>query len=95
MPYEGTYHPPPPGEGVPLSLSNSSRSISLVSSPSRGVSSSSLEADRALLVVGVISNVSSRDLERLRLWGDNMDEREEGPGSPGVIVAEGDLGDRE
>lgn len=37
----------------------------------------------------------SRDWERLRLYGDSIDESEEGPGSPGVIVAEVDVGDRE
>lgn len=38
-----------------------------------------------------------RDIDRLRLWGDNIDESDDGPGSPGVnvIAADVDLDDRE
>jgi hypothetical protein len=89
-----THHPPPPGEVVePSSLSSSSHSFSSACSP--GLSVSSSDTDRALLAIGVFAEETGpRDIDRLRLCGESIDESDDGPGSPGVIAADTDLDDR-
>jgi hypothetical protein len=54
-----------------------------------------LDADRALLAIGVLAEgTGPRDMDRLRLCGESIDESDDGPGSPGVIAADTDLEDR-
>jgi hypothetical protein len=36
-----------------------------------------------------------REIDRIRLCGDSIDESDDGPGSPGVIAADVDLVDRD
>jgi hypothetical protein len=56
---------------------------------------SSSDADRALLAIGVLAKEAGpRDIDRLRLCGESIDESDDGPGSPGVIAADTDLDDR-
>jgi hypothetical protein len=56
---------------------------------------SSSEADRALLASGGFpAEAGPRDIDRLRLCGESIDESDDGPGSPRVIAADTDLDDR-